>query len=176
MDEMHVDVSIALGLLVSELSKERWKGKVINYGDLPQLHLIQGGDDLRCKCKFVKKMKDHVNCYPEFGKIFDLILEVAVNGNLKPEQMIRKVFVFSHQDFDLEINDLNRCSCLWDDHYKAIQRKFNDKGYGDAVPHVVFWTLSEYKPTKAGDALHYTTRDDVIAWLLRQLAQVVLGQ
>lgn len=150
-----MDVSIALGLLVSELTKEPWKGKVINYGDLPQLHLIQGGDDLRCKCKFAKKMKDHVNCYPEFGKIFDLILELAVNGNLKPEQMIRKVFVFSHQDFDLEINDLNRCSCLWDDHYKPIQRKFNDKGYGIRYPTLCFGHCQNTsRPSRRSLALH----------------------
>lgn len=175
MNEMHMDVSIALGLLVSELSKEPWKGKVINYGDLPQLHLIQGGDDLRCKCKFAKKMKDHDNCYPEFGKIFDLILEVAVNRNLKPEQMIRKVFVFSHQDFDLEVNDLNRCSCFWDDHEKAIQKKFNDKGYGECGAPRRVLDIVRIQADQASAALHYPTRDDDIAGLLRQLAQGFLG-
>ncbi|CAN6585213.1 unnamed protein product [Malus baccata var. baccata] len=36
-----------------------------------------------------------------FQKVFDVILEVAVNANMKPEQMIKKLYVFtSDQDFD----------------------------------------------------------------------------
>ncbi|BFG19794.1 hypothetical protein CerSpe_060680 [Prunus speciosa] len=50
MCEDSVEVSITLGLLVSQLSQKPWKGKVINYHeDSPQLELIKGGDDLRYK-------------------------------------------------------------------------------------------------------------------------------
>ncbi|KAI5356209.1 hypothetical protein L3X38_009104 [Prunus dulcis] len=54
MCEDSVEVSIAMGHLVSQLSQEPWKGKVINYHeDSPQLELIQGGHDLRgCEKEF----------------------------------------------------------------------------------------------------------------------------
>ncbi|KAB2603820.1 hypothetical protein D8674_037751 [Pyrus ussuriensis x Pyrus communis] len=44
-----------------------------------------------------------------FQKVFDLILEMAVNANSKPEQMIKKLYLFtSDQDFD-DASDL-----FWD--------------------------------------------------------------
>ncbi|MBA0600036.1 hypothetical protein Gorai_006235, partial [Gossypium raimondii] len=38
-----MDVAVALELLVSELSEEPWKGKVITFSANPQLHLVKGG-------------------------------------------------------------------------------------------------------------------------------------
>ncbi|KAM1877910.1 hypothetical protein ACFX14_039957 [Malus domestica] len=39
-----MDVSVALGISMSELSDEHWKWKVITFSQSPQLHLIQGDD------------------------------------------------------------------------------------------------------------------------------------
>ena len=39
----------------------------------------------------------------DFQKVFDLILQVAVNGKLKPEQIIKRVFVFSDMELELLI-------------------------------------------------------------------------
>ncbi|TQD87461.1 hypothetical protein C1H46_026973 [Malus baccata] len=41
-------IPIALGLLVSELSEEPWKGNVSSHGDCHEVHFIQG-EDVRCK-------------------------------------------------------------------------------------------------------------------------------
>ncbi|RXH93766.1 hypothetical protein DVH24_015833 [Malus domestica] len=134
-----MDVSVALGISMSELSDEHWKGKVITFSQSPQLHLIQG-DDLQSKCEFVRCM----NCWglkrlhyfvdtklqlnmnwgmnTDFQKVFDLLLEVAVNGNMRPEHMIKRIFVFSDMEFD-EVSENN-----WETDYEAIRRKFKEKG------------------------------------------------
>ncbi|CAB4281260.1 unnamed protein product [Prunus armeniaca] len=125
-------VSVALGLLVSELSEEPWKGKVITFSENPQLHLIEG-DDLRSKCEFVTMMDWGMNT--DFQKVFDLLLQVAVNGNLKPEHMIKRIFVFSDMEFD------EASSNSWETDYEVIQRKYKEKGYENAVPQIVFWNL-----------------------------------
>lgn len=39
-----MELSIALGLLVSELSEEPCKGKLITFSENPELHLIQGDE------------------------------------------------------------------------------------------------------------------------------------
>ncbi|XP_028948152.2 early nodulin-like protein 6 [Malus domestica] len=46
------------------------------------------GNDLKSKCEFVRRM----DCGREvdFHKVFDLFLQVAVNENLRPDQMIKK--------------------------------------------------------------------------------------
>ncbi|KAI5319845.1 hypothetical protein L3X38_039553 [Prunus dulcis] len=133
----------ALQILMSELSEEPWKGKLINFSKNPQLYSLQGLDDLKSKGELVKRM-DCQDWEVDMHKVFDLILEVAVKGHLNPEQMIRRVFVFaSYQGFDDALG-YDRC---WKTDYEAIQRKFKDKGYGDVVPQIVFWNVCNVIPT-----------------------------
>ncbi|KAB2633705.1 hypothetical protein D8674_029952 [Pyrus ussuriensis x Pyrus communis] len=133
-----MDVSVALGLLVSELNEEPWKGKIITFSRQPQLHLVKG-DDFRSKWKFIREMEWGMNT--DFQKVFDLILQVAVNGRLKPKHMIKRIFVFSDMEFD------QASSNSWETDYEAIQRKFKEKGYEEAVPQIVFWNLRHSSST-----------------------------
>ncbi|MED6117794.1 hypothetical protein PIB30_113195, partial [Stylosanthes scabra] len=55
MSGVPMEVSVALGLLVSELNQEPWKGKVITFSADPELHLIEG-NDLRSKTEFIREM------------------------------------------------------------------------------------------------------------------------
>ncbi|KAL9658983.1 hypothetical protein QQ045_024037 [Rhodiola kirilowii] len=50
-----MEVSVALGLLLSELSEEPWKGNVFTFSANPQLHIIQG-DNLKDKTDFIRSM------------------------------------------------------------------------------------------------------------------------
>ncbi|KAM2010604.1 hypothetical protein ACFX16_005224 [Malus domestica] len=137
-----MDVSVALGLLLSELSADPWKGNVITFSASPKLHLIEW-DDLRAKCAFMRDMDwgDNTNSQ----KVFDLLLEVAVKGNLKPEDMIKRVFVFS----DMEFDESSATGNDWETDYEAIKRKFEERGYGNAVPQIVFWNLRHSEATPA---------------------------
>ncbi|CAI0457895.1 unnamed protein product [Linum tenue] len=51
-----MEVCVALGLLVSELSEEPWKGKVITFSEKPELHLVQG-ETLQEKTEFIRRME-----------------------------------------------------------------------------------------------------------------------
>ncbi|RHN70397.1 putative von Willebrand factor, type A [Medicago truncatula] len=138
MTGIPMDVCVALGLLVSELCEEPWKGKVITFSAEPQLHVIQG-DDLKSKTEFVMEMDWGMNT--DFQKVFDRILDVAVNGNLKEDQMIKRIFVFSDMEFD------QASANSWETDYQAITRKYREKGYGSAVPQIVFWNLRDSMAT-----------------------------
>ncbi|KAL6144819.1 hypothetical protein ACLB2K_055509 [Fragaria x ananassa] len=133
-----MEVCVALGLLVSELCDQPWKGKVITFSRDPALHLIQG-ESLQSKTNFIRRM--HWGMNTDFQKVFDLLLQVAVKGNLKPENMIKRIFVFSDMEFDQA--STNR----WETDYEVIQRKYREKGYGDAVPQIVFWNLRDSRST-----------------------------
>ncbi|XP_010024191.3 uncharacterized protein LOC104414726 [Eucalyptus grandis] len=133
-----MEVSVALGLLVSELSQEPWKGKVITFSEFPQLHAIQG-EDLRSKTEFIETMEWGANT--DFQAVFDRILEVATAGKLRAEEMVRKVFVFSDMEFDQASWN------PWETDYEAITRKFGERGYGAAVPQIVFWNLRDSRST-----------------------------
>ncbi|GLU06271.1 hypothetical protein SLE2022_233180 [Rubroshorea leprosula] len=133
-----MEVSVALGVLVSELSSEPWKGKLITFSANPQLQTVQG-KDLKAKTSFVRRMEWGMNT--NFQRVFDLILDVAVSGNLKPEQMIKRLFVFSDMEFDQASRN------PWETDYRVIVRKFTEKGYGAAIPQIVFWNLRDSRAT-----------------------------
>ncbi|KAB2632324.1 hypothetical protein D8674_028571 [Pyrus ussuriensis x Pyrus communis] len=86
-----IDTVVAWTLLLSELNEEPWKGKTINFSKI------------------------------DFQRVFDLILQEAVNANLKPER--------------------------WDKAHPAIQGEFK-KGYEHAVPKIVYWIMQDGKPRR----------------------------
>ncbi|KAK6126624.1 hypothetical protein DH2020_039634 [Rehmannia glutinosa] len=138
MSGIPMEVSVALGILVSELSEEPWKGKLITFSANPQLQTVVG-HSLTEKAEFVREMEWGGNT--NFQKVFDLLLQVAVNGNLSGDQMIKRLFVFSDMEFDQASQN------PWETDYQAIVRKFKDKGYGDCVPEIVFWNLRDSRAT-----------------------------
>lgn len=137
MEGTPMEVSVALGLLVSELSDEPWKGQLITFSCKPDLHVVNGSS-LREKCEFIKMMKWNMNT--NFQKVFDKILQVAVDAKLTEEQMIKRVFVFSDMEFD------QASLHPWETDYMVIQRNFREKGY-EKVPDIVFWNLSNSSAT-----------------------------
>ncbi|KAF8691274.1 hypothetical protein HU200_040399 [Digitaria exilis] len=143
MSGIPMDVCVALGLLVSEISDEPWRGRVITFSERPELHRITG-ETLADKISFIRYMDWGMNT--NFQAVFDKILEVAVVAGLAPERMVRRVFVFSDMEFD------EASAQPWETDYEAIVRKFTEAGYGDAVPEVVFWNLRDSKavPVEAG--------------------------
>ncbi|KAI3955483.1 hypothetical protein MKW92_006775, partial [Papaver armeniacum] len=163
-----MDVAVALGLLISEMSHEPWKGKLITFSEIPQLQKIKG-DTLRSKTRFIKNM--HWGASTDFQKVFDKILQVAVDGNLKEDQMIKRLFVFS----DMEFNEANTGKYYdpckdwgyhlsrisndpakeWETDYQVIQNKFREKGYMN-VPEIVFWNLRESQSTPGSDFSDFT--------------------
>ncbi|CAI0439002.1 unnamed protein product [Linum tenue] len=138
-----MEVCVALGLLISELSEDPWKGKVITFDSNPQLNVIEG-ESLLEKTDFIRMM--NWGGSTDFQKVFDRILATAVRNGASEEQMVNKVFVFS----DMELNQASSHDEGWETDYEAIQRKFRAKGFS-RVPEIVFWNLrdSEATPVQA---------------------------
>ncbi|TMW82419.1 hypothetical protein EJD97_005997 [Solanum chilense] len=137
MSGIPMEVCVALGVLVSELSEEPWKGKLITFSESPEMQKVEG-DTLKEKTEFVRNMNWGMNT--NFQKVFDTILEAAVQGNLSENQMLKRVFVFSDMEFDQASEN------AWETDYQAIQRKFSEKGYNN-VPEIVFWNLRDSRST-----------------------------
>lgn len=138
MNGVPMEVSVAFAVLVSELSEEPWSRNILTLNSRPELLKVEG-QDLRSKIEFVRDMKLGGN--PDLQKVFDLILQSAMIGNLKKDQMIKRVFVFSDMEFYQAANQSNHPET----DYQAITRKFAEKGY--SMPEVVFWNLRNSKVT-----------------------------
>ncbi|XP_078179375.1 uncharacterized protein LOC144573468 [Carex rostrata] len=146
-------VCVALGVLVSELSEEPWKGKVITFHESPSIQIIRG-KSLKEKMNFVRRMDWGLNT--NFQRVFDQVLDTAVRAQIKPEGMVKRVFVFSDMEFH-EARGEEYPWCLddkdyitpepWETDYEVICQKFAARGYGDVVPEIVFWNLRDSRST-----------------------------
>ena len=92
-----MNVCVALGLMISELSEDPWKGQVITFDTNPTIQMVQG-DSLSERTQFIRNMKWGGST--NFQAVFDQILGVAVQADLTEDQLIQKVFVFSDMEFD----------------------------------------------------------------------------
>jgi hypothetical protein len=129
-------VAIALGLLVSELSQEPWKGRVITFDTAThQLHKVRG-------TSLVEKLRPLAAVRAQKGAnlqaVFNKILNVAVAGKLDKEMMVKRVFVLSDMEFDGWVGGE-----AWVSEHEAIRKKFEAEGF--AVPEVVFWNVGTSK-------------------------------
>uniref|UniRef100_A0A804U6K6 DUF7788 domain-containing protein n=1 Tax=Zea mays TaxID=4577 RepID=A0A804U6K6_MAIZE len=79
-----MEVCVALGLLVSELSDDPWRGRVVTFSRRPELHRITG-ETLSEKTRFIQSMAWGTNT--DFQVMFNKILEVAIGARLAPERM-----------------------------------------------------------------------------------------
>lgn len=132
-----IQVAIALGLLVSEISEEPWKGQLITFSANPQMHQVRG-ETLAEKYNFVQGMNWDMNT--DFQKVFDHILALAKQHSLPPEAMVRRLYVFSDMEFDAA------SSRPYQTDYMEIERKFREAGYG-SLPEIVFWNLRDTQST-----------------------------
>ncbi|KAK3134137.1 hypothetical protein QOZ80_6AG0545420 [Eleusine coracana subsp. coracana] len=119
MSGQPMEVCVALGVLVAELSEAPWSGRVITFSSRPEIHEVRG-ETLREKMRFVKTMDWGANT--NFQAVFDRILETAVAARLAPEKMVRTVFVFSDMEFD------QAGGRRWETDYQVICRSFGRPG------------------------------------------------
>ncbi|KAI3887486.1 hypothetical protein MKW92_020932 [Papaver armeniacum] len=145
-----IDVSVALSLLVSEMSQGPWKGKLMEFSEFPNLRKIEG-DNLRFKKYFIREeMMFHITT--DFLKIFDKILQVAVDENLKEDEMIKRLYVFTdgkfiHASGKVTIYGMEpygevmyKVNGDWETDYREIHKRFRESGFSN-VPEIVFWNL-----------------------------------
>ncbi|XP_006646747.2 uncharacterized protein LOC102706069 [Oryza brachyantha] len=116
--------AIALGLLISELSQDPWKGRVITFGETQQLHKVCGAT-LVHKVQSMASVRARKSRKLNLQAVFDRILNVAVVGGLAKDMMVKRVFVLS--DMELE-------GGAW-----GVEAMFEAKGF--SAPEVVFWNV-----------------------------------
>ncbi|KAL6839126.1 hypothetical protein ACP4OV_031017 [Aristida adscensionis] len=133
-----VSAAIALGLLISELSQEPWKGRVITFDEAHQLHKVRGTslkEKLGPLVAAMEARKKGANLQGVFSKI----LELAVSGGLPKDMMVKRVFVLSDMDFDGWVGGAS----AWETAYQGIRGRFVAAGF--TVPEVVFWNVGTSK-------------------------------
>ncbi|OQV12313.1 hypothetical protein BV898_13424 [Hypsibius exemplaris] len=126
-----MEVAIALGMVVAELTAEPFHSKLITFSANPQLHTIVG-DNLRDRINNIERMQWDMNT--NLLKVFELLLSEAEKN--PQAEMVEKLFIFSDMQFDEARGSGGH---PWTTTYETICQMFGKTKY--AVPKIIFWNL-----------------------------------
>jgi hypothetical protein len=130
MSGIPMHVSIALGLLISEINHEAFRNRILTFNTVPKWHNLSS-----CKtfCEKVNSLKNSPwGGSTDFMKAIENILEIAVLNKLSNDE-IPDLIVFSDMQF-------NEADSKFLTHYEIIKKKFNKVGYS-TIPKIIFWNL-----------------------------------
>ena len=131
-----MDVAIALGIYCSERMNGLFKGHYLSFSERPVLGKVQG-TTLANRVRNVQGK--HVGYSTNFQAGFDLILETAIQNNLKQEDLPTMVLVLSDMEFNqAEGGMFGRRSEKTN--FQVLRKKFKQAGY--EMPKMVFWNLN----------------------------------
>ena len=127
-----MEVCIALGLVIAELSNPPFKDMILTFESTPQLLRLKE-TDLKKRVREVKKMPWGGST--NLTAAFDQILDHAIMMNCSQEQLPKMLIIFSDMQFDQACPDTNENPII----FQNVKHKFEKAGY--KLPSVVFWNL-----------------------------------
>jgi len=126
-----MEVAIALGLLLSEITCEQFRGSILTFTDNPAIFRIDPESTLQTKVRQIRNVPWGMST--NLVKAFDLILNTAIMFNVSPDDMPKTLYIFSDMQFDVA------CSGNTMTNFEAIEVKYARAGY--SRPNIVFWNL-----------------------------------
>lgn len=150
-----MDSAVGLSLLVAEVTEPPFGGNFISFHSHPKLISIDTTKTLPEKVAEITQSDWGFNT--DFVAVFEkLILPMAIEKNLKQEDMVKRVFVFSDMQFDeaeTTYSDEGKEDPWSASSYERIKKKYEEHGY--EMPELVFWNLAGgragYKGHGGGD-------------------------
>lgn len=131
MSGIPMQVSIALGILVSSnIKNEAFKNLVLTFETQSKFHHITG-QTLHDKVKSLENASwggstDLVNAMKQ-------IIQVAVNNNIKSEDMPKNLLIISDMQF-------NQADSNYYTNHVSIKKMFSDLGY--QTPNLIYWNVN----------------------------------
>jgi len=126
-----MQVAIALGLLLSEIAPDNFRGAMLTFTSTPELYRVDTNKSLKDKVAIIRTLPWGQST--NIAKAFDLILDTAVKGNVQEAAMPRTLYIFSDMQFD-EASPHNSQT-----NFQYIEENYTRCGY--RRPSIVFWNL-----------------------------------
>lgn len=125
-----IAISVGLGLYISERNVGPFKDAFITFSGNPTMEYLKG--NINQRIKQLCRAEWHNNT--DFQRVFDLILNKAIENNLTQEDLPKTVLVISDMEFDSAEGYSNKTN------FEAIKLKFSEHGY--KLPNIVFWNVN----------------------------------
>lgn len=128
-----IDVALSLSMYFAERLKGDLKNMFMTFSSFPELVEIKGST-LSKKCENMSRANWGMTT--NLSAAFDLLLNVALEHNIKQEDMPEALLIVS----DMQINCIGGERMLF---YNAMSERYERYGY--KLPHVIFWNVNASK-------------------------------
>jgi len=125
-----MEVSVSLGVYLSERNKGPFKDAFLTFSGRPQLQILTG-NTLRGKIEQLEA--SHWDMNTDLEAVFKLILSKATSGSVPAEDMPETILIISDMQFDQCIEKPSNTAM------DMIRRQYETAGY--KIPNVVFWNV-----------------------------------
>lgn len=129
MSGLPMDVSVSLGIYISERNKGIFKDAIMTFHDSPDMVVLEG--------TLVQRMRQLSRASWGYSTnlqaSFDLILKSAVRENISLEEMPTKILIISDMEF-------NEASGNHSTNLDDIRNKYQAAGY--VMPEIIFWNVN----------------------------------
>jgi hypothetical protein len=131
--------AISLSLVLAQLAKPPFNNAFITFSSKPSFHQLDPSQGL------VKTIHDMASAHWEMNTdlnavFLKLLLPLAVEHQVKQEDMIKRLFVFSDMQFDDGAGS-SANPAHWETSHDAIEKAYTTAGY--EVPEIVYWNLMD---------------------------------
>ncbi|KAI8975333.1 hypothetical protein BDF20DRAFT_976701 [Mycotypha africana] len=127
--------AIGLSLVITNLAKPPFQGGIITFSAEPELFHVDTNKPFSEQVETV--LQSNMGFNTDIGKVFtDVLLPMAKKHKLAPEDMVKRLFIFSDMEFDAVDNGMDRFMTT----HEFIAKQFAEAGY--EVPELVWWNLA----------------------------------
>lgn len=130
MTGLPMDVSVSLGVYISERNKSIFKDAFITFSAKPQMQYLKGS--LYERFRQLHNAEWGMNT--DLESVYKLILNKAVENNISEDEMPTKILIISDMEFDQCARN-NSDTAL-----SMIQRMYSNAGY--KMPEIIFWNVN----------------------------------
>tara|TARA_B000000437_G_scaffold210980_1_gene181402 strand:- start:2313 stop:3950 length:1638 start_codon:yes stop_codon:yes gene_type:complete len=162
-------VSIALGLLISQCSTGNFKNKVISFSETPEEFLIEGNS-----------LKEQIECIKNinwgYSTNFESVADIIINNSNTQDDIPDKIVVLSDMQFNeaIKIKDYDSDNNNDDDDellHSTFISKFINNNYNP--PNIIYWNLNSDN-TKSFPVDFKTNGTAIISGFSEQLLKIFL--
>lgn len=125
--------SIGLAMYFAERNTGAYHNLFMNFAGNPRVIKIKG-DTLYQKIAYIEKSDWGMNTNLE--NAFKKVLDIAINNNVPPEDMVKSIIVISDMEIDEAVSGAKYNNWSFYDNMYAM---YKDAGY--EIPNVVFWNV-----------------------------------
>ncbi|KAJ7189031.1 hypothetical protein C8R46DRAFT_935252 [Mycena filopes] len=133
--------AVSLSLLLAHVARPPFNNGFITFSMNPAFVRLDPAKSLYDTVRTMEQSDWSMNT--DFNAVFlKLLLPLAIKHKIKPEDMIKRVFVFSDMQFDDAYGSVRNAATPWETNHDLVERRFKEAGY--ELPQIVYWDLSTF--------------------------------